>query len=111
LVCCRKSSTAPRRLLSNDIVTEDNAQLLPVREVLRQSQGLCNTTLALLVGVIDVGEPELLSVRQQPQKVSRVLAAGDYKDVADARIYQSLDGVIDHRLLVNRQQMLVGDLG
>ena len=58
-----------------------------------------------------MAETELFAIGQQPQKVARILSAGDNQDIPDTRIDQSLDGVIDHRLLVNRQQVLVGDLG
>ena len=79
--------------------------------MLGQSQRIGDAALALLIGVIDVAQPELFAIGQQPQKVSRVLAAGDDQDIPDPRIDQRLDGVIDHRFLVNRQQVLVGDLG
>src|SRR5262249_24225094 len=37
--------------------------------------------------------------------------AGDQEDVLDPDVDERLDRVIDHRPVVNRQEMLVGDLG
>jgi len=58
-----------------------------------------------------VAEPELLAIGQQAQEISRILAAGDNQDISNARIHHGLDRVIDHRLFVDGQQVLVGDLG
>ena len=70
-----------------------------------------DAALAFLVGVIEVFEPELLAVGQQAQKIAGVPAAGDEQDLVDAGIDQSLDRVVNHRLVVDRQQMFVGDFG
>ena len=55
--------------------------------------------------------PKCFAVGQQPQKIAGVLPAGDDHDVGDAGIDKRLDRIIDHRLVVNRKQMLVGDFG
>ena len=79
--------------------------------MLGQRQRIGDAALAFLVRVVDVLQTEMLAIGQQAQKITRVLAPGHHQDVANPRIHQRLDGVIDHRLVVDRQQVLVGDLG
>ena len=98
-------------LLLDDVVAQDDADLLPVGEMFGQRQRVGDAALAFLVGVVDVRQAELFAIRQQAQKIAGILAAGDDQNIADARIHQRLDRVVDHRLVVDRQQMFVGDLG
>ena len=79
--------------------------------MLGQRQRVGDAAFAFLIRVVDVLQAELFAVGQQPQKIARIAAAGDDHDVLDPRVHQRLDRVIDHRLVVNRQQMLVGDFG
>jgi hypothetical protein len=58
-----------------------------------------------------VFQPEFPAVGEQPEEVSGIPAAGDHQDLANPGIHQGLDGVINHGLVVDRQQVLVGDLG
>src|SRR5579872_2495946 len=56
-------------------------------------------------------ESEFLAIGEQAQEISRVAAAGDQEDVLNPRVDKGLNGVKDHRLVVDRQQMFVGDFG
>jgi hypothetical protein len=56
-------------------------------------------------------QPELLSVPDQPEEIARIVPARNDKDILDARIDQSPNRVIDHGLVVNGQQVLIGYLG
>ena len=109
--CWRKHSAALRDAALDDVVAQNHADLLAVGEVLGQRQGVGDAAFALLVGVVDMVQPELLAVGQQAQKIARIAAAGDDQDIANAGIHEGLDGVIDHRPVVNGQQVFVGDLG
>src|SRR5207248_9849147 len=62
---------------------------------------------AFLVGKTQLLQPEILSVTQQPQEVSRIVASRNDENVLDSRIHQCLKRVIEHRLVVHRQQVLV----
>ncbi len=95
----------------DDVVAEDHADLVAVGEVLGQPQGVGDAAFAFLVGVVDVLEAELFAVGQQAQEIAGIAPAGDDQNVADAGIDQRLDRVIDHRLVIDRQQVLVGDFG
>src|SRR5467141_2619974 len=52
-------------------------------------------------------QPKIPTVSEQPQKVSSVFSAGHEKDFLYPRIHKRLDGVIDHRLVIDGKQMLV----
>jgi hypothetical protein len=97
--------------LLEDVVAENDAERLAVGEVLGQGERVRDPALALLVRVVDVVEAELAPVAQQPEEVARVVPAGDDEDVADAGVDQRLDRVVDHRPVVHREQVLVGDAG
>jgi len=79
--------------------------------VLAEAQRRGDAALALLVRVIDILEPELAAVAEEAQEVACGVAAGHHHDVADARAAQRLQRIVDHGLVVHRQEMLVRDLG
>ena len=73
----------------------------------RQRRG--DATFALLVGVVQVLQPELRTVAEQPQEITGVVSAGDDQDLLDPGVDERPQRVKDHRPVVDRQQMLVGD--
>src|SRR6476659_4109003 len=54
-------------------------------------------------------QAERFAVTQQPQKVARRVTASHDHYVSDTRIYQRLNGVVNHRSIVNRQEVFVCD--
>ena len=106
-----RNAATRRECPFDDVIAQHDDDLLAVGEVFRQSQRVGNAAFAFLVGVIDVGKIEGAAVAEQPQEVAGVIAARDDQQVADAGIDERLDGIENHRLVVNRQKMLVGDLG
>jgi hypothetical protein len=61
-----------------------------------------------LVAVRQV-KPERRAVREELDHVADTLAAHDDHDLPDAHPGHCLDRVVDHRPVVDRQQMFVGD--
>src|SRR5271165_4288055 len=55
-------------------------------------------------------EPELAAIAQKPQEVAGRAAAGNDHDLRDSCPAERFERIVDHRLVVDRQQMLVGDL-
>ena len=55
--------------------------------------------------------PRWLAVTQQSLKLRHVRRCGDQQDVPNACQHQCRQRVVDHRLVVNRQQLLVHDTG
>lgn len=58
-----------------------------------------------------MGQPKMLSVGKESQKITRVFAAGHDQDIPEHRIPSVCDRVIEHRFVVDRQQMLVRNFG
>ena len=70
-----------------------------------EDEGLRQPVRAGLHAVADVDAP-LRAVAQQRLEARRVLRRADEQDVADAGQHQRRQRVVDHRLVVHRQQLL-----
>ena len=53
----------------------------------------------------------MASVAQQTLEVRQVVRRADDQDVANARHHQDAQGIVDHRLVVHREQLLRRDRG
>src|SRR5580698_3629550 len=95
----------------DDIVAQDDADAAAIGEMLGQAQGVRDAAFAFLIGVVQMLQAEFLAVGQQAQEISRVASARHHQDLLYARIHQRLDGVVNHGLVVDGKQMLIGDLG
>ena len=95
----------------DQIVAQDYAHLIPIRKVFGETERLRDATFAFLIGVVQVLEAEALSIAEQTQKVARVAPSRDQQNVGDPRVDQGLNGIVDHRLVVDGQQMFIGDFG
>src|SRR5207253_8775626 len=95
----------------NNVIAENHAKLAVVGKVPGQIQRLGDAALTLLIGVVDMGQSEVLSVGQQTKEIASVLSSGYHQDVLDAGVNQSLDRVINHGLVVDRKQVIIGDFG
>ena len=62
-----------------------------------------------LIRELQALQAELAAVAEQGQELAGVVAARDDHDLVDAGQHQRLDRIEDHRLVVDRQQVLVGD--
>jgi hypothetical protein len=99
-----------QRRTEQDVVPEDAAESVVADEVAGQADGVGDALRPALIAVREI-QPEVLAVRQQLHDVTDALAADDDHDFADAHAGQRRDRVVDHRPVVDRQQMLVGDDG
>ena len=108
-----RAETVGRRqdVALDDVVAQHHADLLPVGEVLGQRQGVGDTAFAFLVGVVDVFQAELFAVGEQTQKIAGIAPSGDDQNLSNPGIDESLNRVVDHRPVIDRQQMFVGDFG
>src|SRR5688572_7775462 len=96
-------------VLLDDVVAEDHDDLVAIGEVFREFERIGDAALAFLIGVLEVFDTQLLAVLQELEKVSRVLPAGHDENLVQAGPREAFDRVIDHRPVVYRQQVLVGD--
>ncbi len=93
---------------AQDVVTEDHTEGLVAHEVPHQADGMGDAEGAALVAVAEV-EPEVLAIRQQLHDVADAAPTEDDHDLVDAHAREGLEREVDHGLVVDRQQVLVGD--
>ena len=94
-------------VLLDDVVAEDDADRLAVGERLAQAERRSDAALALLISVVDVFEAEIAPVLEELEEVARGVSARDDHDVFDAGVDERLHGVVDHRLVVDGQQVFI----
>ena len=56
-------------------------------------------------------QAKITSVAEQPEKITSIFPAGDEKNLLNPRIDQRLNGIVNHRPVVDRQEVLIGDAG
>ena len=90
-----------------DVVAEHQRARLAGDEVLADGERLRQAVRARLLGVGEV-HAVARAVAQQPLEVGEVGRRGDDQDVPDARQHEGGQRVVDHGLVVDRQQLLGG---
>ena len=88
-----------------DVVAEDKGRVVVADEVGADDEGLGETIRAGLDGVLQVDAPRA-AIAEELFEARGVLRGGDDQDVADAGQHQRGQRVVDHRLVVDRQQLL-----
>ena len=90
-----------------DVVAEHQGARLSADEVLADGEGLRQ---AVRRGLLRVGEVHAVAraVPEQALEVGQVGRGGDDQDVPDARQHEGGQRVVDHGLVVDRQQLLGG---
>src|SRR4029453_9891072 len=93
-----------------DVVPEDQRDPVGAHEAPADDEGLRK---ALRAWLLRVAEPEapLLAASEQLAEARQILGRGDDQDLPDAREHQHAQRVIDHRLVVDRQQLLAHHAG
>ena len=90
-----------------DVVAEHQGARLAGDELLADGEGLRQAVGARLLGVGEV-HAVARAVPEQALEVGQVGRRGDDQDVADARQHEGGQRVVDHGLVVDRQQLLGG---
>lgn len=91
-----------------DVVAEHQGARLAGDELLADGEGLRQAVGARLLGVGEV-HAVARAVPEQALEVGEVGRRGDDQDVPDARQHEGGQRVVDHGLVVDRQQLLAGD--
>ncbi len=94
-----------------DVVGQENDTTVTGHEPLGQAKRLGDAAGLVLVGIQQALDAELLPVAEQAEKLARVSPTGDQHDLVHAGAHQRFDRVVDHRAVVDRKQVLVGDAG
>lgn len=90
-----------------DVVAEHQRARLAGDELLADGEGLRQAVGARLLGVGEV-HAVARAVPEQALEVGEVRRRGDDQDVPDARQHEGAKRVVDHGLVVDRQQLLGG---
>lgn len=90
-----------------DVVAEHQRARLAGDEPLADGEGLRQAVGARLLGVGEV-HAVARAVPEQALEVGQVRRRGDDQDVPDARQHEGAERVVDHGLVVDRQQLLGG---
>ena len=90
-----------------DVVAQHQGARLAGDEILADREGLRQAVGARLLGVGEV-HAVARAVPEQALEVGEVRRRGDDQDVADARQHEGGQRVVDHGLVVDRQQLLGG---
>ena len=98
---------ARKAVAVEDVVAEHERARLAGDELLADGEGLRQ---AVGAGLLGVGEVHAVAraVAQQALEVGQVRRRGDDQDVPDARQHEGGQRVVDHGLVVDRQQLLGG---
>ena len=90
-----------------DVVAEHEGARLAGDELLADGEGLDQ---AVGAGLLGIGEVHAVAraVPEQALEVGQVGRRGDDQDVPDARQHEGAERVVDHGLVVDRQQLLGG---
>lgn len=90
-----------------DVIAEHERARLAGDELLADGEGLRQ---AVRRGLLGVGEVHAVAraVPEQALEVGQVRRRGDDQDVPDARQHEGAERVVDHGLVVDRQQLLGG---
>lgn len=90
-----------------DVVAEHERARLAGDEVLADGEGLRQ---AVRRGLLGIGQVHAVAraVAEQALEVGQVGRGGDDQDVPDARQHEGAERVVDHGLVVDRQQLLGG---
>ena len=91
-----------------DVVAQHQRARLSVDELLADGEGLRQ---AVRAGLLGVGEVHAVAraVPEEALEVGQVRRRGDDQDVPDARQHEGGQRVVDHGLVVDRQQLLGGN--
>ena len=92
----------------DDVIAQDDGDRIVAREGTRQSQGMGDPECAALIPVREI-ETEVRTVVEQLEHVADGSAANDDHRLAYPHVGKRGKGVEDHRPIVNREQVLVGD--
>lgn len=103
----RAAQPAGEAVSVEDVVAQDQGRGLAGAEVTAYDEGLRQ---AVGLGLLGVGErhAEVRAIPQQSLEVGEVRRGGDDQDVPYPRQHEGGERVVDHRLVIDRQQLLAG---
>ena len=98
-------------VLLDDVVAEHDDHPVAGGEVISEPEGLGDSARLLLIGVVEVLEAEFVAIADEPEEIAGTVSSRDQDDVLYPGVDQGLQGVVNHGLVVDGQEMLVRDCG
>ena len=97
-------------LAVEDVVAQHQASSVIADKLLADDEGLCQ---ALGTGLLGIAElyAQLVACTQQSLEHGQVVRGGDNQYLADAGKHQHRDGVVNHRFVIDGNQLLGDSLG
>ncbi|MDT4861586.1 hypothetical protein FQZ97_961970 [compost metagenome] len=92
-------------LAVEDVVAKDQAYGILANELFANQEGLSQAVRRRLHRIAEL-DAKLAAVPQQLTVLRQVMGGGDHQDFADASKHQHRDRVVDHRFVIDRQQLL-----
>ena len=105
--CDRLAQIAAEAVAVENIVAEDHGAGVAADEV-RPDQKRLREPVRVRLHRVGQADAELAPVAEQALEARRIVRRGDDEDVADAREHERRERVVDHGLVVDRQQLLGG---
>jgi len=93
-----------------DVVAEDEADRRAADEVLGDEEGLRDAFRLGLLGVLET-HAEVRAIAKEAAELGQILGRGDDENLADAAEHERGERVVDHRLVIDGQELLAGDAG
>ena len=93
-----------------DVIAQDHGAAVVANELFAQNEGLCQTVRRGLNFILQM-DAVLAAITQQRLKARRISGGGDDQDILNARQHEGGQRIVDHGLIVDRQQLLAGDHG
>ena len=92
-----------------DVVAKDQAGAIVANKLFTNDKSLGKAIRTRLFGILKV-HAVVRSVAKQAPEAGEVVGGADDEDIADPGQHQGTDGVIDHRLVINGEQLLAHSL-
>ena len=108
--CSAKLCDVGRDVFLDDIVAEHDHDRTTLGKMLAEAQRIGDSALAFLIRVVNIAQSKLRAVAEETKELTGGVSAGDDHDLHDAGRAERLQRIVDHRLVVNREQMFVGNL-
>ena len=91
-----------------EFVAQDHGAAVVADELFAQNKSLCQTIGRGLDLILQM-DAILAAIAQQRLKARRISGGGDDQDILNARQHEGGQRIVDHGLIVDRQQLLAGD--
>ena len=91
-----------------DVIAEDHRAAVVADELLAEDECLCQTVRRGLDLILQM-DAVLAAIAQQRLETGRVGGGRNNQDVLNARQHEGGQRIVDHRLVVDRQQLFAGD--